>query len=92
MAKDVFESMFKTSDSPAKIVEERDLSQISDEDALLVIVRQVIENNPKALADFQNGKSNVVGFLVGQVMRETRGQANPGVANELVARELATAS
>ena len=92
MAKEVFEEMFGTGTSAAKVVEDRGLSQISDEDALLSVVRQVIENNPKALADFRNGKSNAVGFLVGQVMRETRGQANPKVANELMARELTATS
>lgn len=88
MAHDVFEAMFETGVSPARVVEDQGLSQISDEDALLAIVRQAIEANPKAVVDFQKGKSNAVGFLVGQVMRETRGQANPQVANQLVVREL----
>ena len=88
MAHDVFEAMFETGASPSRVVEDQGLYQISDEDALLAIVRQAIENNPKAVADFQKGKSNAVGFLVGQVMRETRGQANPQVANQLVVREL----
>ena len=80
--------MFETGASPSRVVEDQGLYQISDEDALLAIVRRAIENNPKAVADFRKGKSNAVGFLVGQVMRETRGQANPQVANQLVVREL----
>ena len=92
MAKEVFEETFGTGASPAAVVANQGLSQISDEDALLEVVRRVIESNPKALADFQKGKSNAVGFLVGQVMRETHGQANPKVANQLVARELAAVS
>ncbi len=92
MAKDVFEETFNTGAAPAAIVANQGLAQISDEDALLAVVRRVIEANPKALADFQKGKSNTVGFLVGQVMRDTRGQANPKVANEIVARELAAVS
>ena len=88
MAKDVFEETFNTGVPPAAVVAKQGLSQISDEDALVEVVRRVIEGNPKALADFRKGKSNAVGFLVGQVMRETRGQANPKVANDLVAREL----
>ena len=81
--------MFGTGRSPADIVAEKGLTQINDEDALAAAVREAIEANPKAVADFQKGKQNAVGFLVGQVMRATRGQANPQTANQLVAQQLA---
>ena len=89
MAKEVFPEMFSTGRSVAAIVEEKGLTQINDQDALTAAVRDAIAANPKAVADFQNGKQNAVGFLVGQVMRATRGQANPQVANQLVAEQLA---
>ncbi len=89
MAKEVFPEMFDTGRSPGQIVEEKGLTQINDQDALAAAVREAIEANPKAVADFQKGKQNAVGFLVGQVMRATRGQANPQTANQLVAQQLA---
>ena len=88
MAKEVFPEMFSTGKSVAAIVEEKGLTQINDQDALTAAVRDAIAANPKAVADFQNGKQNAVGFLVGQVMRATRGQANPQVANRLVSEQL----
>ena len=89
MAKEVFPEMFGTGKGPADIVAEKGLTQINDQDALAAAVQEAIEANPKAVADFQKGKQNAVGFLVGQVMRATRGQANPQVANQLVAEQLA---
>ncbi len=89
MAKEVFPEMFSTGRTPQDIVVEKGLTQINDQDALAAAVQEAIEANPKAVADFQKGKQNAVGFLVGQVMRATRGQANPQVANQLVAEQLA---
>ena len=88
MAKELFPDMFGAEKSAGEIVESAGLSQINDQDALATAVREAINDNPKAVADFQGGKENAVGFLVGQVMRATRGQANPKVANELVRQEL----
>ena len=88
MAKELFPDMFGAEKSAREIVESAGLSQINDQDALATAVREAINGNPKAVADFQGGKENAVGFLVGQVMRATRGQANPKVANELVRQEL----
>ena len=88
MAKEVFPEMFSTGKSTADIVEEKGLTQINDQDALTAAVIDAIAANPKAVADFQSGKQNAVGFLVGQVMRATRGQANPQVANRLVSEQL----
>ena len=88
MAKEVFPEMFATSKNPQEIVAEKGLTQINDQDALAAAVREAIEANPKAVDDFLKGKQNAVGFLVGQVMRATRGQANPQVANKLVLEQL----
>ena len=88
MAKEVFPEMFSTGRSPKDIVADKGLTQINDQDALAAAVREAIEGNPKAVADFQKGKQNAVGFLVGQVMRATRGQANPQIANQLVTEQL----
>lgn len=91
MAKDVFEEMYQTGKGARQVVEEKGMSQISDQGALQTIVKEIIASNPKAVADFQKGKQNAVGFLVGQVMRATRGQANPQIANQLVSESLAAA-
>lgn len=91
MAKDVFEEMYQSGKGARQVVEEKGMSQISDQDALQTIIKEIIASNPKAVADFQKGKQNAVGFLVGQVMRATRGQANPQIANQLVAESLAAA-
>ena len=78
----------ETGKSAPAIVEERGLTQISDEDALTKAVRQVIEANPKAADDVRDGKKKAIGFLMGQVMRATKGQASPQVVTELLNREL----
>jgi len=61
--------------------------QISDEGAIRQIVAAVIEQNPQSVADYKAGKEKAIGFLVGQVMKETKGKANPGLVNQLL-REL----
>lgn len=88
MAKDVFEEMFLTSKSPDTVVKEKGLSQISDTGALEKVIREVIAANPKQAADFKAGKDKLLGFFVGQVMKATKGQGNPGMVNELVAKLL----
>ncbi len=84
MAKDVFEEMFRTGKPPAAIVAARGLRQISDEDALRSVVAEVVAANPQAVADYRGGKKAAIGFLVGQVMKATRGQASPELANRLL--------
>ena len=64
---------------PMKVVEEKGLAQISDSSALEAIVQGVLAENPKAVADYKGGKQNVLGFLVGQCMKASKGQGNPGV-------------
>jgi len=88
IAKDVFREMFDTGKSPEEIVKEKGLVQISDESQLESIARKVMENNPKSVEDYKNGKSKALGFLVGQVMKETKGKANPQLVNEIFIRLL----
>jgi aspartyl-tRNA(Asn)/glutamyl-tRNA(Gln) amidotransferase subunit B len=84
IAKTVFKEMIETGKDPKKIVEEQGLVQISDEGAIKAIVEQVVSNSPQSVADFKAGKEKAVGFLVGQVMKETKGKANPGLVNKLI--------
>jgi aspartyl-tRNA(Asn)/glutamyl-tRNA(Gln) amidotransferase subunit B len=88
IAKTVFKEMMETGKDPAKIVEEKGLVQISDEGELKRIVAEVIAANPQSVADFTAGKKQAVGFLVGQVMKATKGKANPGLVNQLLLKEL----
>ncbi|HEX7056727.1 MAG TPA: Asp-tRNA(Asn)/Glu-tRNA(Gln) amidotransferase subunit GatB [Bacilli bacterium] len=84
IAKAVFKDMLESGKSPEAIVQEKGLVQISDEGAIKSVVEQVIANNPQSVADFQAGKEKAIGFLVGQVMKETKGKANPGLVNKLI--------
>jgi len=81
--------MCDTKKDPKTIVKEEGLEVVNDESALLGIVRKVIENNPQSVADYKGGKEKAFGFLVGQVMKETRGKANPQLVNKLLKEELA---
>ena len=88
IAKKVFEFMYESGDNPAKIVEEKGLVQITDESAIKDMVISVINENEQSVQDFLNGKDKAVGFIVGQVMKASRGKANPGVVNKLIMEEL----
>ena len=88
-ARDVLAEMLDSGRAPADIVTARGLTQISDEAALLALVEQTIADNPDALANYLGGKTALLGWFVGQVMRATRGQANPALVNRLVAERLA---
>lgn len=90
IAKQVFEEMFNTGKDPEVIVKEQGLVQISDTGALTAIVEKVVDANPKSVEDYKAGKEKAIGFLVGQVMKETKGQANPGVVNKLLKEKLNT--
>ncbi len=87
-AKTVVEHMYRTGKSPSAIIEEMDLGQISGSDAILDAVRQVIQENPKAVTDYRAGKAQSITFLTGQVMRLTRGRANPALTRDMLEREL----
>lgn len=87
-SKAVLDEMYRTGRSPATIVKEQNLGQISGSNEILDIVRQVIGANPRAVEDFRQGKSQALTFLTGQVMRLSRGRANPAVTRELLQKEL----
>jgi aspartyl-tRNA(Asn)/glutamyl-tRNA(Gln) amidotransferase subunit B len=88
IAKTVFEEMFQTGRLPRQIVEEAGLTQISASDQLAAAVEQVLAANAKAVRDYQSGKEEALRFLVGQVMRETRGRANPDLVNQILRQKL----
>jgi len=88
IAKEVFAKMYASGDSARAIVEREGLRQISDTGALAKIVEEVLAANPKQVEQYKGGKTAVLGFLVGQVMKATRGQANPGAVNQLLSDKL----
>ncbi len=88
MAKDVLAKMASAGDDARTIVEREGLKAISDTGALDAIIAEVIEDNPKQVEQYRSGKTTVLQFLVGQVMKATRGQADPAVAKEIVERKL----
>ena len=88
VGKQVLEETFKSGISPKKIVEEKGLIQITDTDSLIPVLEVVLDNNPDAVNDYINGKDTAVRFLVGQVMKETKGKANPTLVSELLVKQL----
>ena len=88
IAKKVFQELMKNGGDPKVIVKEKGLIQLSDPAQLLPIINEVLDNNAQSIEDFKNGKDRAVGFLVGQIMKATKGQANPGVVNQLLKQEL----
>ncbi|MDR3288495.1 MAG: Asp-tRNA(Asn)/Glu-tRNA(Gln) amidotransferase subunit GatB [Peptococcaceae bacterium] len=88
IAKSVLEDMVVSGKDPEQIVKEKGLVQISDESALLTVIQEVLQAQPKSVEDFRSGKEQALGFLVGQVMKATKGQANPGVVNQLLREQL----
>lgn len=87
-AKEVFDEMFVSGKNPEDIVAEKGMSQISSSDVLEKVIGEVLSANPKSVEDYKNGKLQAVGFLMGQVMKATKGQANPAVAKELIEAKL----
>ena len=87
-ARQVLEAGFNTGKSPRQLVEELGLGQVSDAGALEEAVRGALEANPAAVADYRSGKGTAINFLKGQVMRATRGKANPAVVEDLLRRHL----
>jgi len=88
IAKTVFEEMYRSGESPEKIVREKGLIQVTDVDEIQRIIRGVLEGNPKLVEDYQTGKEQLLGFFVGQVMKATRGKANPKLVNDLLRKSL----
>ena len=88
IAKDVFEIMADTSEDPEKIVEERGLKQVTDTSAIESIIDTVLTANPDNVASYKAGKGNLIGWFVGQVMKQSQGKANPGLVNKLLKEKL----
>jgi aspartyl-tRNA(Asn)/glutamyl-tRNA(Gln) amidotransferase subunit B len=86
--KTVFAEMLSTNKMPSEIIKEKGMEVVSDNSAIEAIVDQVIAANPKAVEDFKGGKTNVIGWLTGQVMKESKGKANPKMASALVNEKL----
>jgi aspartyl-tRNA(Asn)/glutamyl-tRNA(Gln) amidotransferase subunit B len=87
-AKEVLAELLKIGGDPEKIAESKNLVQVSDEGAIAKIVEQVLTDNPKAAEDVKNGELKAIGFLVGQVMKLSQGKANPGLAAQLIQKQL----
>jgi aspartyl-tRNA(Asn)/glutamyl-tRNA(Gln) amidotransferase subunit B len=88
IAKSVFMDMIASGKDPDAIVKEKGLVQISDTVSLELLAREILAANPKEVADFKAGKTKVMGFFVGEMMKQTKGQANPKVVNQLLSRLL----
>ena len=89
IAKKVFAETIKNGTDPKKYVEDNGMVQLSDLSVLEPMVAKVVDDNPQSVEDFKNGKDRAIGFLVGQIMKQTRGKANPKVVNKLLNQELA---
>ncbi|MBD3360309.1 Asp-tRNA(Asn)/Glu-tRNA(Gln) amidotransferase subunit GatB [Candidatus Peregrinibacteria bacterium] len=85
---EIFEEMYKTGKSPKKIIEEKGFKQVSDTGKIEEICKKVISKNKKTVEDIRKGKDKAFGFLVGQVMKEMKGQANPEIVNETLRKML----
>ncbi|PFA68449.1 Asp-tRNA(Asn)/Glu-tRNA(Gln) amidotransferase GatCAB subunit B [Bacillus sp. AFS015802] len=88
IAKKVFKELVENGGDPEQIVKDKGLVQISDEGALLKIVTETLDANPQSIEDYKNGKDRAIGFLVGQIMKATKGQANPPLVNKLLLQEI----
>ncbi|HHD92219.1 MAG TPA: Asp-tRNA(Asn)/Glu-tRNA(Gln) amidotransferase subunit GatB [Candidatus Portnoybacteria bacterium] len=87
-AQDVLKEMWQTGDDPTHIIQEKNLEQVQDEASLDKFIQEAIQENPSAIHDYRKGKTNAVQFLVGQIMKKTRGQASPQVVRELIIKKL----
>ncbi len=88
IAKKVFNDMIESGKKAGEIVEEQGLKQVTDTSEIEPIIDRVIEANPQSVEDFRNGKEKAIGFLVGQIMKESRGKANPKIVNELLRKKM----
>lgn len=89
-AKEVFEQLFDRDIDPEEYVEQKGLRTVNDEGTLRAAVKQVIEQNPRSVEDYRNGKTKAIGFLVGQTMKATQGKADPAEVNRLLTAYLST--
>jgi aspartyl-tRNA(Asn)/glutamyl-tRNA(Gln) amidotransferase subunit B len=88
IAKDIFPEMLKTNRDPNEIVKEKNLMQITDTSEIENAIDKILSSNPKQVEEFLSGKDKVLGFFVGQIMKETKGKANPQIVNELLNKKL----
>ncbi|MGO1372258.1 MAG: Asp-tRNA(Asn)/Glu-tRNA(Gln) amidotransferase subunit GatB [Senegalia sp. (in: firmicutes)] len=88
VGKKVLREMFEEGKNPQEIVKEKGLIQINDESEIEKMVDSVLDDNPESIEDFKNGKDRALGFLVGQVMKKSRGKANPGLVNKLISQKI----
>lgn len=88
IAKDVFEIMAETSENPEDIVEKRGLKQVTDSSAIEAVIDEVLQANPDNVAAYKAGKTTLVGWFVGQVMKKSQGKANPTLVNKLLKEKL----
>ncbi|MEC8551701.1 MAG: Asp-tRNA(Asn)/Glu-tRNA(Gln) amidotransferase GatCAB subunit B, partial [Pseudomonadota bacterium] len=88
IAKDVFADMFETGREAGDIVEEKGLKQVSDSGAIEGMIDEVLASNEDKVAEYRGGKDKLFGFFVGQVMKASKGQANPGMVNQLLRDKL----
>jgi aspartyl-tRNA(Asn)/glutamyl-tRNA(Gln) amidotransferase subunit B len=88
IAKEVFEEVYKTGEKPEEVVKKKGVKQISDEGELVAVIENIIKDNPNEAERFRGGEAKLMGFFVGQVMKATKGQANPGIVNKLIKEKL----
>jgi Asp-tRNAAsn/Glu-tRNAGln amidotransferase B subunit (PET112 homolog) len=88
LAKKVFVEMVKDDKAPKDLVKDLGLEQVSDSNELQKMVDETLAENPQSIADFKAGKDRAVGFLVGQIMKKSRGKANPAMINEMLLKKL----
>ena len=87
-AKTVFEEMYQTGKEPITIVDEKNLKQITDDNAIEKMIEGVLQANPSQVDEYKAGKEKVLGFLVGQVMKASKGKANPETVNKLLKEKI----
>ena len=86
--KEVFADILTSGKTPEEVVKEKGLKQMSDASEIIKIANEVLDENPNTIEQYKNGRTNVVDFLVGQIMKKTKGQANPTIARETMAKEI----
>ena len=87
-AKDVFEEIFSTGKRAEEIIKEKGLEQINDESEIENLIKEIIEQNPKSVEEYKQGKKKALGFLIGQVMYKTKGKANPKIVNQILIKRM----
>ena len=88
IAKQVFEIAWETKDDPDLIIKQHNLIQVTDQSTIEKLIEQIISNFPEQAAEYRNGKDKLFGFFVGQIMKESKGKANPDLVNQLLKQKL----